>query len=108
MNIEKLRTLCLLQPGAMEEIQWGSELCFSIGGKPFCTAANNPEGGASFKVREDEFRQLSTHREGIIAAPYMERFHWVYVLDYSWLTATEWAHYIQQSYELVKAELQLD
>ena len=43
------------------------------------------------------------NREGIIPAPYMDREHWVLVLDFAWLSDAEWEHFIQQSYELVKS-----
>ena len=105
MNIETLRNFCLALPGATEDIKWESDLCFSVGGKMFCVTAADEEGGVSFKVREEEFRDMTHDREGIIPAPYMARHKWVYVLDFPWLTDKEWAHYVRQSYELVKEKL---
>lgn len=36
MTIEKLRALCLSLPGGTEQIQWGYDLVFKVGGKMFC------------------------------------------------------------------------
>lgn len=104
MNIESLRSLCLSLPGATEDIKWGNDLCFLVGGKMFCATSADADEGASFKVREEEFDAMIS-REGIIPAPYLARAKWVYVLDFSRLTDVEWQHYIRQSYELVKAKL---
>ena len=38
MNLERLRKLCLALPGATEQIQWGADLVFKVGGKMFCVA----------------------------------------------------------------------
>ena len=104
MNIEKLRELCLSLPGVTEDIKWESDLCFSIAGKMFCVTSVDVDSGASFKVTEEEFRAFS-HREGVIPAPYMARYKWVYVLEFIWLSDAEWDHYIRQSYELVREKL---
>lgn len=104
MNVESLRDLCLSFPGVTEDIKWGSDLCFSVGEKMFCITSADMDEGASFKVRDEEFKVI-TSREGIIPAPYLARAKWVYVLDFSRMTDTEWQHYIRQSYELVKAKL---
>ncbi len=104
MNIESLRNLCLSLPGVTEDIKWDHDLCFSIGGKIFCVTTVDADDGASFKVRDEDFKEM-VDREGIIPAPYLKRSHWVYVLDFLWLNEAEWQHYISQSYELVKATL---
>ncbi|MBL7827690.1 MAG: MmcQ/YjbR family DNA-binding protein [Saprospiraceae bacterium] len=104
MNIESLRKLCLSFPGVTEDIKWESDLCFLVGGKMFCVTPADVESGVSFKVKEDEFRDM-LGRKGIIPAPYMARYKWVYVLEFEWLTDSEWEHFIRQSYELVKEGL---
>ncbi len=104
MNIDALRALCRTLPNTREDVKLESDLCFSVDGKIFCLAADDVEGGVSFKVKEEEFRDMTHNREGVIPAPYMARFKWVYVLDYPWLSDAEWVHYVTQSYELVKAE----
>ena len=39
MTLERLRELCLSMPGATEQIQWGADLVFKVGGKMFCVVA---------------------------------------------------------------------
>ncbi|MBC7776872.1 MAG: MmcQ/YjbR family DNA-binding protein [Phycisphaerae bacterium] len=105
MNIESLRTLCLSFPGVTEDVKWGGQdLCFSVGQKMFCVTDADSDTGASFKVLDEEFEEMITW-EGIIPAPYVARYKWVSVLDFSRLADTEWTHFIRQSYELVKANL---
>ncbi len=104
MNIETLRNYCLSLPGATEDVKWDSDLCFSVGGKMFCVTSADVESGASFKVKDELFREL-TQREGIIPAPYMARHKWVYVLDFNWLSDEEWEKFVLDSYELVKEKL---
>lgn len=104
MNTEILRTFCLSLPNVTEAPRWDSDLCFTTKGNMFCFATEDVDSGASFKVKEEEFREM-THREGIIPAPYLAREHWVYVLEFSWLSDAEWEHYVRQSYELVVSEV---
>ena len=35
MNVESLRKYCLAFPQATENLQWGDDLCFKVGGKIF-------------------------------------------------------------------------
>ncbi|GAB4498788.1 MAG: hypothetical protein OHK0019_34740 [Saprospiraceae bacterium] len=72
MNIESLRAFCLSLPGVAEEVEWESDLCFLVGGKMFCVTSADADQGASFKVRDEEFEEM-TSREGIIPTPYLAR-----------------------------------
>ena len=38
MNIEEIQNLCKQLPGVTEDIKWGNDLCFSVGGKMFLVA----------------------------------------------------------------------
>ena len=104
MDIDFLRTFCLSLPAVTEDIKWGADLVFSLGGKMFCVASLEPPFTCSFKVKEDEFEELS-NKEGFTPAPYMARAKWVLVADASKLNKKEWEHYIRQSYEMIKAKL---
>jgi len=104
MDIDKLRELCLSLKGVTEDIKWGHDLCFSIGGKMFCVASLETPFTCSFKVKDEEFEELS-QREGFIPAPYMARAKWVLVNQPSKLNKKEWIDFIKQSYELKKASL---
>ena len=104
MDIDKLRELCLSLKGVTEDIKWGHDLCFSIGGKLFCVTSLEPPFTCSFKVKDEEFEELS-QREGFIPAPYMARAKWVLVNQPSKVSKKEWNDFIRQSYELKKASL---
>ena len=104
MNIEMLRKLCLALPAATEDIKWGHDLCFSVGGKMFAVAGLESPLQCSVKVNDEEFEEL-TSREGFIPAPYMARNKWVLITDTTKLSKKEWEHYLGQSYELVKSKL---
>ena len=102
MTLDKLRGLCLSFPGVTEDIKWGHDICFSVGQKMFCVTSE--EGGASFKVSDEEFEVL-TGRNGIVPAPYLARNKWVFVREFSSLKYKEWEHFIAQSYSLVRSRL---
>lgn len=104
MDIDFLRTYCLALPAVTEDIKWGADLVFSLGGKMFCVASLEPPFTCSFKVLDEEFEELS-NREGFAPAPYMARAKWVLVTDASKLNKKEWEHYIRQSYEMIKGRL---
>ncbi len=104
MDISTLRNLCLSFPGVTEDVKWDHDLCFSVGGKMFCVTAADTDEGASFKVRDEEFDEM-TGREGIVPAPYLARNKWVYVSGFFHLPDPEWERLVLQSYELVKAKL---
>ena len=104
MNIEDLRKLCSLLPAVTEDIKWGNDLAFSIGDKMFCVASLAPPFTCSFKVKDEEFEELSS-QNGFIPAPYIAKAKWVLVTDPSKLNKREWEKYIKQSYELVKMKL---
>lgn len=107
MNIEELRELCLSFPHATEDIKWGKDLCFSVGGKMFCaTGMDKASAQISFKCTPEKFAEL-TEREGIIPAPYVARYHWVAVEDQKAVDEEEFEDLISKSYLLVFENLPL-
>lgn len=104
MNIERLRALCLTLPHTKEDVKWEKDLCFLIGEKMFCVTGLEGDFGASFKVPDEEFDQLCAI-DGIIPAPYLARYKWVYVQDSNALPPNQWEHYVTQSYDLIKSKL---
>jgi len=104
MKSEFIREICLSFPGVKEDIKWGHDLCFLIGEKMFCVTGIEGDFGVSIKVKDEEFEEL-TGREGIIPAPYLARYKWIYVDDVNSFSNKEWKHYLQQSYELIKSKL---
>jgi len=104
MNIEKLRKICLSLPYTTEDVKWDNDLCFLIGKKMFCVTGLEGSFSASFKLKDEEFNEL-TEMDGIIPAPYLARYKWVLVKNSTALTNKEWEHYISQSYEMIKSKL---
>jgi predicted DNA-binding protein (MmcQ/YjbR family) len=105
MNIDWLRQLCLSFPGATEQIQWGNDLLFKVGGKMFAAAPLEPAPVClSFKASPENFAEL-TERVGIIPAPYLARAQWVALETREALPAEELAGLLRESYELIVTKL---
>jgi predicted DNA-binding protein (MmcQ/YjbR family) len=108
MTLESLRRLCLSFPGATEQIQWGADLVFKVGGKMFCVARTDDDRTAgvamSFKCDDETFAEL-VEREGIVPAPYMARAKWVGLQEFDTLPARELTPLLRQAYDLVAARL---
>jgi predicted DNA-binding protein (MmcQ/YjbR family) len=105
VNLEKLRKYCLTHPGVTEQIQWGHDLVFKVGGKMFAVAATEPEGHVlSFKCSDEGFAEL-LEREAIAPAPYMARAKWVALERFDALSDREIEERIDEAYRLVFARL---
>ena len=75
MTVDSIRDYCLSFPRATENLQWGDDLCFKIGGKIFTTVGlDNPR--LCFKCTPEIFAEL-IEREDIHPAPYVGRYKWV-------------------------------
>lgn len=101
MNIEQLRKFCLSFPGATEDVKWGADLCFNVGGKMFVvTGADSVRSGVSLKCTPEKFEEL-IEREGIDPAAYVGRYKWVKIEDLDAVTPAELKDLITTSYRLV-------
>lgn len=105
MNVDWLRELCLSFPGATEQIQWGYDLVFKVGGKIFAVTPLEPAPVClSFKASPENFAEL-TERPNIIPAPYLARAQWVALQTWDALPADELARLLRDSYDMVFARL---
>jgi predicted DNA-binding protein (MmcQ/YjbR family) len=105
MNVDWLREVCLSFPGATEQIQWGSDLLFKVGGKMFAVAPLEPAPVClSFKASQESFAEL-TERPNIIPAPYLARAQWVALQTRDALPTDELARLLRDSYDMVFAKL---
>ena len=105
MNIDWIREVCLSFPGATEQIQWGDDLLFKVGGKMFAATPLVPAPVClSFKASPENFAEL-TERPNIIPAPYLARAQWVALETRDALNAQELAGLLRESYDLVFAKL---
>jgi predicted DNA-binding protein (MmcQ/YjbR family) len=105
MNVDGLREVCLSFPGATEQIQWGNDLLFKVGGKMFAVTPLEPAPVCLlFKASPEHFAEL-TERPNIIPAPYLARAQWVALETIDALPADELARLLRESYDLVFAKL---
>jgi predicted DNA-binding protein (MmcQ/YjbR family) len=104
MNLEQLRAYCLSLKGTTEDVKWGHDLCFSIGGKMYCVTGFEGPVTFSLKADDDEFEALCA-LPAIIPAPYLARHKWVYIQEDHTLDDKKLKELIAKSYELVKAKL---
>ena len=105
MNVDWLRELCLSFPGATEQIQWGNDLLFKVGGKMFAATPLEPAPVClSLKASPENFAEL-TERSHIIPAPYLARAQWVALETRDAVPHDELARLLRESYELVAAKL---
>ena len=105
MHIDQLRKLCLSFPGVTEQIQWGDDLLFKVGGKMFAVTRLEPaKVWISLKANPESFAEL-TERPGVIPAPYLARAKWISLESPDTLPEAEIAELLRESYELVMAKL---
>ena len=105
MTIDAIREICRAFPGATEDVKWGADLCFCVGGKMFAAMDLNPPHGIGFKCTPDDFGEL-VERPGIKPAPYLARAMWVQedVLGQA-LDRREFERLLKSAYDLVVAKL---
>ena len=107
MNVAWVRAHCMALPHTTEEILWGDDLVFKIGGKMYAVVVlgvSSHNVVMSFKCTPEVFAEL-VERPGIIPAPYSARSHWVALEREDALPRAEIKRLIQQSYDLVIAKL---
>jgi predicted DNA-binding protein (MmcQ/YjbR family) len=105
MTIEDIQRICKQYKGVTEDIKWGDHLCFNIGDKMFLvTVPDQSPPSASIKVSDEDFETLPL-KDGIIPAPYMARYKWVYLDDINRFSKNQWELYIKQAYQIVASTL---
>jgi predicted DNA-binding protein (MmcQ/YjbR family) len=105
MTLDGLREICRALPGATEDVKWGQDLCFSVGGKMFAAVNLEPPHQLGFKCTPEMFGEL-IEREGIIPAPYLARAMWVQESELgAALERRELASLLRSAYDLIVAKL---
>jgi predicted DNA-binding protein (MmcQ/YjbR family) len=105
MSVEWIRKHCLSLPHTTEQVQWGNDLVFKIGGKMYAVAVLEPGPYCmSLKCAPEKFAEL-VETPGIAPAPYLARAHWVALEEADVLPAAELKSLLRQAYELVLAKL---
>jgi predicted DNA-binding protein (MmcQ/YjbR family) len=104
VNPDSIREYCLSFPNATENLQWGDDPCFKIGGKIFVTLSlDSVPQRLCFKCTPDKFAELC-ELEDIRPAPYVGRYKWVMLDRLDALRDQELEDLIWQSYEMVAAK----
>ncbi|MEL7449625.1 MAG: MmcQ/YjbR family DNA-binding protein [Pseudomonadota bacterium] len=105
MKAGQIRKVCMALPGATEQIQWGKDRVFKVGGKMFVCSGTEKDSRYSFKVEDDRFLEL-TSLEGVSPAPYLARARWVQVDPANCaLSTAEIRQLVRRSHELVFGKL---
>ncbi len=105
MDADWLREICLAFPHTTEQIQWGYDLVFKIGGKMFAIAPLEPAPVClTFKCSDESFAEL-TERPNVIPAPYLARAKWVALETSNAIPRNELIQLLHTSYEMVAAKL---
>src|SRR6266699_3820084 len=106
MDIEQVHAHCLSFPHVTEQILWGNDLVFKIGGKMFAVIGLDPASNhcLSFKCTPEKFAEL-IERNGIVPAPYVARYHWVALETFDALREKELKTLVRNSYDLVFEKL---
>jgi predicted DNA-binding protein (MmcQ/YjbR family) len=101
---DPLLELCRSLPGVTEDVKWGNDLIFSVGGKMFAGFQLPDRAPLAFKVDPLVFSSLVSH-DGIVPAPYMARHHWVSVATRSSLPLRTLKDLLSDAHALVAAKL---
>lgn len=112
MTPEEFDAAALALPATAVDIKWGSDRCYTVGGKIFAVIGPEPSGGAegfpaprySFKCSDGSFEQLIA--EGVAQpAPYAARFKWVQLKSPDALPDEQLRRYLEIAHSLVAAKL---
>jgi len=106
MDIESVRKYCLSFPRVTEEVLWGNDLVFKIGGKMFAVIGLDATSDhcMSFKCTPEKFAELS-EKKGIAPAPYVARYHWIALERFDALSEKELKGLLRNSYDMVFEKL---
>jgi predicted DNA-binding protein (MmcQ/YjbR family) len=104
VSLEALFDFCRKLPHVTEDVKWGNDLVFSIGGKMFAVFDRSGGGRFSVKTTPGSFAVLTT-RPGINPAPYVARYHWISLEGPDVLPTKEVEELIRESYHLVSLGL---
>lgn len=101
---DPLVEFCRSLPGVTEDVKWGHDLIFSVGGKMFAGFQLPDYEPLAFKTDPLIFSTLTTH-DGVIPAPYMARHHWVSVTKRSALPLDFLRDLLAEAHSLVGSKL---
>jgi predicted DNA-binding protein (MmcQ/YjbR family) len=105
VHIDAIRRYCLSFPHAKENLQWGDDLCFKVGGKIFAIVSLDAvPPRLCFKCAPEKFDEL-LEREDVRPAPYLGRYKWIMLERLDALPPEESRELIGESYAIVSAKV---
>ncbi len=105
MTPNDIRKLVSTLPGVTEEVLWGDNLVFKVGGKMFVVSGMEPGSSFSIKAADKDLLAL-TEIPGIEPAPYLARAGWVRITPkLCQLRKPLLKDLIRQSYDLILHKL---
>lgn len=104
LDSDPLLEHCRSLPGVTEDVKWGHDLIFSVGGKMFAGFQLPNFEPLAFKADPLVFSSLTTH-DGVIPAPYMARHHWLSVTKRSVLPVDALRDLLTDAHALVASKL---
>ena len=104
MTLEDLRNICMAMPFATEDIKYGSDLCFSVGGKIFVGTRISGPFRTGIKCDETDY-DILVERDGIVPMPRLSTTFWIRIEKADALNTSEWERYIKKSYDYVFSAL---
>jgi predicted DNA-binding protein (MmcQ/YjbR family) len=111
MDNERIRNFCLALPHVTETLNWEHLLVYfvgdkAIGGKMFAMTDVDSTGGGVlwFHCGAERFNEL-LETDGICAAPYLARAHWVMLERWDALRPREIEENLRQAHALIYEKL---
>lgn len=101
---DRLVRLCRSLPGSTEDVKWGHDLIFSVGGKMFAGFQLPDLQPLAFKVDPVAFQTLVAST-AFAPAPYMARHHWVTVADRDLVPLAMLEELLTEAHALVASKL---
>lgn len=101
---DRILDFCRSLAGVTEDVKWGNDLVFSVGGKMFVAFGLPDREPFSFKVDPVAFGTM-VQKDGIRPAPYLAHHSWVSVESLDVLPEDELKELIRQSYLQVAEKL---
>lgn len=101
---DPLFELCRKLPGVTEDVKWGNDLVFSVGGKMFAVFDLPEAESIGLKVDPTVFSVL-IQQPGIEPAPYMARHSWVKLESRSVMPRAALEELLREAHAIVAEKL---
>lgn len=111
MDNERIRAICLALPHVAETLNWGHHLVYwaadrEIGGKMFAITDLDGSGFGvlTFHCGAERFHEL-IENDGVVAAPYLAKAHWVTLERWDALRPREIEEELRRAHALISEKL---